>query len=92
MKIDKDPSQMTNGSLREVCRGRSEVDESLRSTPKSTRISDQMIVVRVDKLVEASQQTVSTMSRIYLDRCQWSLRLKQFLTLYRELKLIFYPQ
>jgi hypothetical protein len=53
VKIDKDPSECETESSGTVCRVRSNVDENLGSTRKPTRISDQVITTRVDKLVES---------------------------------------
>jgi hypothetical protein len=54
MKIDKDPEESRTGSLGTVCCICADVDESLGSSLKPTRISDQAITTREDNIVESS--------------------------------------
>jgi hypothetical protein len=42
----------SNRSLESVCRGRSDIKESLGSDPKPTRMSERVVTTRVDKLVK----------------------------------------
>jgi hypothetical protein len=58
VKIDKDPKESQMGSSGTVCCACADVDESLGSRQKPTRVSDQVITTRVDKLVESGSTNI----------------------------------
>lgn len=57
----------SNGSLGSVCRGRSDVEESLGSEPKPTRMSERVVTTRVVRTRKGWSTNRVYSVKIYLD-------------------------